>query len=148
MEGILPFPVITPSAIYKEHINSVDFVCVVPSDKTKFISASHDKTAKVWDVSNNKESIGTLKGHELGLWGCAVAPTGFITATTASDGIVKLWDCKTLKLIKDLKYHSKRAYCAKFSVDGTKLLTCGGDHTVSMWDMKNLSKPEKCFNSI
>ena len=147
MDYIKPvWPSFNPIQTYKEHTNSVDFVCVVPEDKTKFISASHDKTAKVWDI-NKPDSIGTFKSHAIGLWGCAVNPHNSTTVTCSSDGIIKMWDYKTLKPIKDIKSHTKRAYCARFSSDGAKLLTCGGDQIVNLWDLKNLSKPEKTFHS-
>ena len=49
--------------------------CAVAPDGTWIVSASEDKTLRIWDVATG-ETRRTLTGHTEAVSGCAVAPDG------------------------------------------------------------------------
>ena len=46
----------------------MDSISVNPKNKTEFVSGSHDKTVKVWDLNKPQKSVATLTGHKEGVW--------------------------------------------------------------------------------
>jgi Prp8 binding protein/COMPASS component SWD3 len=77
---------------------------VVPGE---FLTGSHDKTVRVWDVTKDK-SVRTLTGHKEGVWCIHYHNSGTSFITASPEGIAKLWDLKTGKPTADLKIHTKR----------------------------------------
>lgn len=61
--------------IFIEHENSVDCIASNPKSDKEFVTGSHDKTIKVWDI-NKEKSLNTLKGHTQGVWGINYHPSG------------------------------------------------------------------------
>ena len=60
-------------------------------DGTWIVSASDDRTLKIWDAATGAERA-TLTGHTSLVWGCAVSPDG-TWIVSASDGTtLKIWD--------------------------------------------------------
>ena len=90
-----------------EHTNSVDSIAVNPKKNTEFVTGSHDKTMKVWDVTKPK-SLMTMTGHKEGIWCVNYHKDGGILVSASPEGISKLWDMKTGKSTADLKVHTKR----------------------------------------
>ena len=57
----------------------------------------------------------------------------YVLASCSYDKLVKLWDCKAWKHIRDLKDHSDAVYGIAWSPDGTYLATAAADRTVKIW---------------
>ena len=79
----------------KGHLDWVRTVAFSP-DGTTLASASHDKTAKLWDVGRGS-AIATFTGHKRGVLSVAYSPDGQTLATAstglaAEDKTVGLWD--------------------------------------------------------
>lgn len=116
------------------------------------MTGSHDKTIRIWDVSAGK-SKACLKGNEQGIWCIRYNPANMGQAVTASpEGVAKLWDLKAGKSTDVLKAHAKRVsntdfshafkcYWASFNSNGTKIITCGSDRSLFLWDVKNTKAP-------
>jgi tetratricopeptide (TPR) repeat protein len=60
-----------------------------PDGKT-LASASEDMTVKLWDVATGQERV-TLRGHQGGVSGVAVASDGHTLVSSSRDGTVRLW---------------------------------------------------------
>ena len=45
---------IEPISTLKEHTNSIDAIKINPASKKTFVTGSHDKTIKIWDLSTCK----------------------------------------------------------------------------------------------
>ena len=62
-------------------------------DGTRLVSASGDKTVKVWDAATGQERI-SLEGHTGGVNSVAFSPKGMRLVSTSYDKTVKVWDCR------------------------------------------------------
>ena len=58
------------------------------------VSASHDKTLKVWDLEPGRK-LRTLQGHFSIVDGVAVSPDRRHAVCTSSDNPLKVWDLET-----------------------------------------------------
>ena len=76
-------------------------------DGKRIVTASEDKTARLWDAETGKPIGEPLKGHEA--YACASAafsPDGKRIVTASEDKTARLWDAETGKPIGEpLKGH-------------------------------------------
>jgi WD40 repeat protein/uncharacterized caspase-like protein len=66
----------------------------------------------------------------------AVSPTGKEIATGSDDGLIRIWDASSFKLIRALKGHTGAVYSVDYWSDGTLLASAGWDGKVRVWDVK------------
>jgi WD40 repeat protein len=64
----------------------------------------------------------------------AVSPTGKEVATAGDDGLIRIWDASSFKLLRVLKGHSGPVYSIDYWKDGTLLASAGWDGKVKVWD--------------
>jgi WD40 repeat protein len=73
-------------------------------------------------------------GHDSGtIWGLAVSPNRRWLATGGHDGKVKLWDARTLRLVRTLTGFRGLAWCVAFSPD-SKVVAAGSD-SIRLWEV-------------
>jgi hypothetical protein len=72
------------------HSKEVRGVDVTPDGK-RAVSASDDKTLKVWDLGTGRE-LCTLEGHAVGVRGVDVTPDGKRAVSASSDKTLKVWE--------------------------------------------------------
>ncbi|XP_037299197.1 phospholipase A-2-activating protein isoform X2 [Manduca sexta] len=104
------------------------------------LSSSWDSTAKVWNVSNPRAALLTLKGHQAAVW--AVVELGNSTYATASaDKTIKLWK-KNGELIITLTGHTD---CVRglAVASSESFLSCSNDASIRMW-----SNMGHCLNTF
>jgi hypothetical protein len=77
----------------KGHSASVYGVAVTPDGK-RAVSASRDKTLKVWDLDTGR-ALRTLEGHSASVSGVAVTPDGKRAVSASEDNTLKVWDLET-----------------------------------------------------
>ena len=83
-------PVIRTLQGHEKDVHSV----VVTTDQQRLISASKDKTIKVWDMASGMELL-TLTGHRRPVNGLAVTPDGRYLLSASGDKTIKKWDLAT-----------------------------------------------------
>lgn len=72
------------------HNNRVER-CAISPDARLIVSASWDKTLKIWDSRTGHE-LGTLVGHADRVTGCAFSPDGLFIASSSVDRTLRIWD--------------------------------------------------------
>ena len=100
-------------------------------DGTLILTASADKTAKLWDASSGK--LIASFNHQDELKDAAFSPDGTQILTAGVDKTAKLWDAASAKLIASFE-HQGTVNAAAFSPDGARILTASADHSAKLWD--------------
>ena len=107
-------------------------------DGSRIVTASEDKTARLWDAATAKE-IAVLRGHESVVNSAAFSPDGSRIVTASSDKTARIWDAATAKELAILRSDEGVATTgvvtsAAFSPDGTRVVTTSDDNTARVWD--------------
>ncbi|MGC2774068.1 MAG: TIR domain-containing protein, partial [Bradyrhizobium sp.] len=63
----------------------------------------------------------------------AVSPTGAQIATGSDDGIIRIWDTTSSKILHILKGHTAPIYALDYWPDGTRLMSASLDGTIRVW---------------
>ncbi len=103
-------------------------------DGKKLVSASEDKTAKIWDVASGRLLV-DLNGHSSSVEFCVFSPDGKKVLTGSRDGTAKLWDASTGLMLADMKGHNW-VYDIEFNSAGSKILVAG-ETSAKVWDAQN-----------
>jgi WD40 repeat protein len=98
------------------------------------LSASEDKTLKLWDTATKKE-IRTLTGHQGEVYAAAFSPDGRLAVSGSEDGTVRLWSVTSGKEICTFSGHGEAVYAVAFSPDGRFALSGGANGTLKLWDV-------------
>ncbi|MCB0567931.1 MAG: WD40 repeat domain-containing protein [Lewinellaceae bacterium] len=109
-------------------------------DGTRVVSASWDKTAKVWDVATGRELF-TLTGHEDYVRAAVYSPDGAKIVTSSGndwafkDMSIRVWDANTGAQLYILKGHTKAIRSVAFANHSNRIVTASHDNTVRIWDL-------------
>jgi len=103
------------------------------SDGKRIVTASGDKTARLWDAATAKE-IAVLRGHDEYVSSAAFSADGSRIVTASGDKTARLWDAATAKEIAVLRGHDTNMSSAAFSPDGKRIVTASWDRTARIWD--------------
>jgi WD40 repeat protein/serine/threonine protein kinase len=115
------------------HTDDVHCVAFSP-DGGRLATASHDGTAKLWDLSDGRELATFLEGHTDQLNAVAFSPDGKTLATGSDDRLLRLWKVASGQELAALAGHSDDVNTVAFSPDGMILASGGADHLVKLWD--------------
>lgn len=128
-------PAIDATRTFKEHLNSVDAVCWGP-EPGQFVSASHDKTIKVWDAQKGK-SLETLEGHVAGIYHCAVASSRklLVSCGSGTESNLLLWQWAHKKSKMELKGHRRSVIHATFSPDSQSTSSVDQEGSIFIHDL-------------
>ena len=124
---------------HSEYVHTAHF-----DEKGKYIvTASSDKTAKVWNTKTYEEvSGGTLTGHSDYVTSARFSRNGKYIVTASRDKTAKVWSAKTFKLLRNgtLSGHTEAVTNAEFSYDDKYIVTSSEDKTVKVWDVNTLKE--------
>ena len=113
-----------------EHQHVVFRVAFSP-DASRILTASWDKTAKVWDAASGK--LAATFAHQGFIWHAEFSPDGARILTASTDKTAQLWDAASGELIASFD-HEDAVYDAAFSPDGARILTASADNTAKIWE--------------
>lgn len=116
------------------HSRSVNGVAISPDGRLA-VSASADKTLKVWDLTTGR-ALRTLEGHASSVNAVAISPSGLWVVSASSDRTLKVWDLETGRLHRTLKGHSDSINGVTIAADGVQAISASSDHTLRIWDLE------------
>ena len=101
-------------------------------DGGRIVTASADRTARVWDAATGRE-ITTLSGHTDVVSSAAFSSDGGRIKTASGDRTARVWDAATGRGITTLGGHMSWVSSAAFSPDGKRIVTASADNTAQVW---------------
>lgn len=148
--GIIPS---SESACVYTFDSHVDEITALSFDSGHLVSGSQDRTVRQWDLNSGKclQTFDLSFAGRLGQ-GAPPAKTTMLTPTDTSpiigalqcfdaalatgtkDGVVRLWDMRSGKIIRTLEGHTDAITSLKF--DSRNLITGSLDRSVRTWDLR------------
>src|SRR4028118_1138662 len=114
------------------HTDAVNAVAIAPDGK-RAISASWDKTLKIWDTETGRE-LQTLTGHTKLVWGVGIAPDGKRAISASWDTTLKIWDTDSGRELRTLTGHTDKVTAVAIAPDGRTAISASRDTTLKIWD--------------
>eukprot|EP00993_Chasmostoma_nieuportense_P000968 NODE_188_length_2767_cov_22.324621_g174_i0.p1 GENE.NODE_188_length_2767_cov_22.324621_g174_i0~~NODE_188_length_2767_cov_22.324621_g174_i0.p1 ORF type:complete len:858 (-),score=316.05 NODE_188_length_2767_cov_22.324621_g174_i0:193-2706(-) len=109
------------------------YCCSFSPTGERMVSASRDRTLKIWSVKSGNEIL-TMKGHHGFVLSCCFSPSGNDVVSASDDKTLKIWDARTGKKVLTLKGHNDKVYCCAYSPRGTEIASASCDKTVRIWN--------------
>jgi WD40 repeat protein len=100
------------------------------------VSASSDKTLKVWDVESGRE-LRTLEGHTQSVLGVALSGNGRRAVSGSYDKTLKVWDVESGRELRTLQGHTKSVLDVALSGSGRRAVSASDDKTLKVWDVES-----------
>ena len=119
-------------------VNSVHY----NSDENLIVSASSDKTIKVWDALTAKE-IYTLNNQSKPVIEALFSPDGNRIFSAEEGGVIKIWDTKSKKCTHLLQRHNEEICNLSFDKEGKHFMSVSKNKIV-VWNVKD----GKVYNEI
>jgi len=114
------------------HTSAVSGVAFSPDGK-RIVTASLDKTARIWDAETGQE-LRKLEGHTGAVSGVAFSPDGKRIVTASLDKTARVWDAESGQELRQLEGHTNDVYGVAFSPDGKRIVTASFDKSARVWD--------------
>lgn len=151
-------------AICEGHAESVGAVCFSKrvDEKTGrprfLITASQDRTIKLWDLSNLRtdvdepirpKSLATLRAHEKDINSLDISPNDKFLASGSQDKLVKIFEIDynlsssgpagSLKLLGTCKGHRRGVWTVKFSRNDKIVASGAADRSIRLWSLDDFT---------
>jgi WD40 repeat protein len=114
--------------------------CDVSRDNKYAVSASDDRTLRVWDL-DTYSCVQQCVGHYDAVLACSFGGSGHAVFSSASrDASVRTWQTSTGVVISVYSGHVGCVYGCAMGVIGPQVITAGDDATVRVWDSSDGSQ--------
>jgi WD40 repeat protein len=115
------------------HSDGVRAVAIT-GDGVHVISASDDRTLKVWELHSGK-LLHTLEGHSNWVSAVAITGDGAQAVSASYDGTLKVWELHSGKLLHTLEGHSRVVTVVAITGDGAQAVSASDDGTLKVWEL-------------
>lgn len=120
--------------ILEGHTSFVNDLAISP-DSRLLMSASADKTIKVWQLDTG-ELLQTLTGSTSFINALAITFDGNFLIGASADKTIRIWDLETGELTNILEGHTSFVDIIVLSPDGQILVSTGADKTIRIWKLE------------
>jgi WD40 repeat protein len=103
-------------------------------DGRSLITASEDRTARIWDFAG-ATVLRELRGHTGKVYGAAFHPDGTRVVTASEDRTACVWDAGTGRPLMELRGHAGAVNAAAISPDGQMVATGGDDGAARVYPL-------------
>ncbi|XP_065752752.1 WD repeat and SOCS box-containing protein 1 isoform X2 [Phocoena phocoena] len=117
-----------------DHTEVVRDLTFAPDGSLILVSASRDKTLRVWDLKDDGNMMKVLRGHQNWVYSCAFSPDSSMLCSVGASKAVFLWNMDKYTMIRKLEGHHHDVVACDFSPDGALLATASYDTRVYIWD--------------
>jgi WD40 repeat protein len=114
------------------HTDAVN-ACAISPDGSFAVSASADRTLKVWLVEAAVERA-TLAGHTGSVLACAISPDCSFIVSASEDHTLRVWDADAGGWKQTLTGHTGPVRACAISADGGFVVSASDDRTLMIWD--------------
>jgi WD40 repeat protein len=105
-------------------------------DRRRLVSASADRTLRLWDVTTGQPVGQPLHGHDDEVSSVAFSPDGRWLDSASHDRTLRIWDADTGQPVgQPLRGHDGPVFGVAFSPDGRWLASASHDKTLRLWDV-------------
>ena len=104
-------------------------------DDTRIVTASHDKTARVWDARTGA-AVGAPMQHADAVVKAQFSRDGRWIVTASRDKTARVWDALTGQAVGASLQHEHAVDSARFSDDGLRVVTASRDQTARVWNAR------------
>ncbi len=118
--------------LLKGHAEVVYDAAFLPDGKS-VVTASFDRTLKLWDLATLKP-VRTMEGHTGIVLTVAVSADGNLIASGSNDNQIRLWDVPKSAPLTSLAAHEAAATAVAATADGKTLATADATGVVKFWD--------------
>lgn len=106
------------------------------SSGERFVTASEDGTAQIWDARNG-QPIGEPLFHEDGVRSARFSKDERHVVTASWDRTARIWDVQSGRPIGGPLRHESIVWSASFSADGKRIVTATVEGLARIWDVKS-----------
>lgn len=122
---------------HRAAVNVVDF------DLNYIVSASGDRTIKVWNTQTC-EFVRTLVGHKRGI--ACLQYRDKLIVSGSSDNTIRLWDVECGACLRALEGHEELVRCIRF--DNKRIVSGAYDGKIKVWDLQAALDPRSQPQSL
>jgi WD40 repeat protein len=105
----------------------------VTTDGRRAVSASNDKTLRVWDLETGDSRV--LESHTKGVAAVAMTPDGRRAVSGGDDHTLRVWDLETGRF-RRFEEHTQGIWAVAMTPDGRRAVSGSEDSTLRVWDLE------------
>jgi WD40 repeat protein len=122
----------TPLVTLIGHAAAVNQAVFSP-DGARVVTASDDRTARVWDARTGAPVTPPLR-HQAAVTAVAFSLDGTRVVTASDDTVARIWDTRTGALMTPPLVHQDAVAIVAFSPDGKRVVTASKSRELRVWD--------------
>ena len=111
-------------------------------DGKSVVTASFDRTLKLWDLAT-KQAVRTMEGHTGIILSVDVSPDGTLIASAGSDNTIKLWDVPKNDPVTTLNAHDAAGTAIAVSFDGKWIASGDQSGVLRIWNAETGEKTQE-----